>query len=67
MTDHTKPDAQTRDADRAAVDAPHAADTEPTAEEEQAAERAQVSPETPEHYQEMTDIGADQQGEGRIP
>lgn len=67
MTEHTKPDARTREADRAAVDAPHGADTEPTSDEEQAAERADVSPDTATHYEEMTDIGADQQGEGRIP
>ena len=38
----------------------------PTAEEEAAAERADAHPErTKEPYQEMTDIGAEQQGEGR--
>jgi len=67
MTEHTKPDPETRQADRAAVDAPHGADTEPTADEERAAERADVSSGTTERYEEMTDLGADQQGEGRIP
>lgn len=67
MTEHTTPDPQTREADRAAVDAPHTAGPEPTDEEEQAAEQAQVSPETPEHYEEATERGATQQGEGRIP
>ena len=38
----------------------------PTPEEEAAAERADAHPErTKEPYQEMTDIGAEQQGEGR--
>jgi hypothetical protein len=34
MTEHTKPDEETRQADRAAVDAPHDAGPEPTADEE---------------------------------
>lgn len=66
MTEHTKPNEETRAADRAALDAPHGAETEPTAEEERAAEQNTVSPETPEHYQEMTERGAHQEGEGRI-
>ena len=38
----------------------------PTPEEEAAAERADADPErTKESYQEMTDIGAEQKGEGR--
>ena len=38
----------------------------PTPEEEAAAERADAHPErTKAPYQEMTDIGAEQQGEGR--
>ncbi|MDQ3757309.1 MAG: hypothetical protein M3394_05635 [Actinomycetota bacterium] len=67
MTEHTKPDEQTRQADRDALDAPHSADTEPTADEERAAEQAEVSPDTPQHYQDMTDRGAEQEGEGKLP
>jgi len=67
MTEHTRPDEQTKEADRAAVDAPHTADEEPTAEEERAAEQARTSAETSEHYEEMAETGAAQQGEGRIP
>ena len=67
MTEHTRPDEQTKQADRAAVDAPHGADEEPTAEEERRAEQARMSPETPEHYEEMAEKGAAQEGEGRIP
>ncbi|HVF74223.1 MAG TPA: hypothetical protein VM938_04180 [Acidimicrobiales bacterium] len=66
MTEHTKPNEETRQADRDALNAEHTAGQEPTPEEEQAAERNTVSPETPEHYQEMTERGANQQGEGRI-
>jgi hypothetical protein len=66
MTDHTKPNDATRQADRAAMNAEHGARETPTPEEEAAAERNQVDPETREHYQEMTERGANQQGEGRI-
>ena len=66
MTEQTKPTQETREADRAAVNAPHGAEQELTPELEEAAERNTVSPETPEHYQEMTERGANQQGEGRI-
>jgi len=67
MTEHTKPDPQTREADRAAVDAPHEAGPEPTAEEDRAAAKGDFSPDTAEHYEEATERGANQQGEGRIP
>lgn len=66
MTEHTKPNAETRDADRAAVNAEHDAPQTPTPEEEQAAERNSVDPEVAETYQEMTERGAKQKGEGRI-
>jgi hypothetical protein len=66
MTEHTKPTQETREADRAAMDAPHGAVEELTPEVEEAAERNSVSPETPQHYQEMTERGAHQEGEGRI-
>jgi hypothetical protein len=66
MTEHTKPTEETRQADRSALEAEHTAGQEPTPEEEQAAERNVVSPETPEHYREMTERGANQEGEGRI-
>ena len=44
------------------------ADDMPTEEEEAAAERAgKPDPEVAEHYKEMTERGADQKGEGRLP
>ena len=47
-------------------DTEHDAGRGPTPEEEAAAERADTHPErTKEPYQEMTDIGAEQKGEGR--
>lgn len=68
MTEHTKPSPETRQVDRAAMDAPHTAQEELTPEEEAAAERAPApSEETAEHYREMVERGANQQGEGRVP
>lgn len=66
MTDQTKPNAKTREAERAAADAEHGAPQVPTPEEERAAESNTVSPGVSENYQEMTERGANQQGEGRI-
>lgn len=45
-----------------------AADREPTPDEERMAEEvaADVDPEVGEHYREMTEIGAEVEGEGRI-
>jgi hypothetical protein len=66
MTDQTKPNAQTREAAEADAHAEHGANETPTPEEEQAAEKNTVSPEVKENYQEATERGASQQGEGRI-
>jgi len=65
--------------DRETTDATHAADTRdgraahradrpPTADEERIAEKVskEVDPEAGEHYQEMAELGADVEGEGRI-
>ena len=58
----------TKDADRKAMNAEHGAPEVPTAAENEAAERAgKPSPGTAEHYEEMTERGAKQKGEGRIP
>ena len=52
----------------------HQADRPPTSEEEQAADRALADPELTgdqedvgKHYREMTDLGVNAKGEGRIP
>lgn len=66
MTEQTRPNEQTRQADREALNAEHGAPQEPTPEEEQAAERNTPSPEAAEHNQEMMERGANQKGEGRI-
>jgi hypothetical protein len=65
--DETVTDATRRtEADDATV--PSGADRAPTAEEEAAAERSaeQVDPSVAEHYREMSEIGAEVQGEGEI-
>ena len=57
----------TKDTERREATAEHGAPQVPTADEAAAADGNTVSDETREHYQEMTEKGAHQQGEGRIP
>jgi hypothetical protein len=58
----------TKDADRKAANAEHGAPEVPTAAEREAADRhPKASPDTAAHYEEMTEKGADQKGEGRLP
>lgn len=66
MPDHTKPSPETRAADRAALDVDHDAGQEPTPDEARAAETNTVSQDVKESYQEATERGANQKGEGRI-
>ncbi len=42
-------------------------DREPTPEELKLAEDLELDPEVARNYKEMTERGADQQGEGRVP
>jgi hypothetical protein len=62
----TRPNAETRDAERDEAAAPHDADRAPTRAEEEAAEKNTLGPETAEHYEEMAERGAKQKGEGRV-
>ncbi len=70
MEDRTEPDEATRAAEHAEEGEAHAADRTPTPEEEAAAGGYQESDEerkkVADHYKEMTDIGANAKGEGRI-
>jgi hypothetical protein len=66
MTDHTKPNNATRQADRADAQADHAAPQKPTADEAAAAEAVDLDPEVAAHEKEMAERGAHQRGEGRI-
>lgn len=58
----------TKNADRKAANAEHGAPQVPTAAESEAADRhGKTSPGTSKHYEEMTERGANQEGEGRLP
>jgi hypothetical protein len=63
----TTPDSQAIREDREAVDQSHEAGRGPTPEEEAAADRSASSAdgEVAEHYEEMLERGAAQEGEGR--
>ena len=57
----------TREAEAEEARAAHVPDRAPTPEEEEAAEDLKVDPDVRAHYEEMTEIGANDVGEGRIP
>ena len=63
----TTPDKDTIREDRNEAQAAHAADRPPTPEEEAAADRTAGSADgqVAEHYEEMLETGAAQQGEGK--
>jgi hypothetical protein len=66
--EETKPDERTRAAEAADSQTHAAPDEPPTPEEEAAAERAgSPGDDVAEHYKEMTQRGAKQKGEGRLP
>jgi hypothetical protein len=67
MTDRTRPNDQTRAAERAEAEVHAEADRMPTPEEEKVADSLEVDPEVAENYEEMAERGANQKGEGRIP
>jgi hypothetical protein len=67
MDEHDEVSEATRRAEAQEAQAPHEADRPPTAEEEQAIKDLEVDPDVRAHFQEMTEIGADEVGEGRIP
>jgi hypothetical protein len=64
---NTRPSRKTREAERHEAGSGAEAGTEPTPEEEEAAERNTPDDTVTEHYREMTDRGARQEGEGRLP
>ena len=64
--DTTSVSDATREAERREAMMPADAGPEPTAEEEQAAEKNTPSPEAAAHNKEMLERGANQQGEGRV-
>ena len=66
MPDQTRPSEDTEAEEAREAEKGHDAGRPPTAEEEAAAERdATVDPKTRKAYEEMTERGAHQQGEGK--
>lgn len=67
MTDRTNPSAATREEEAREAKVPPGATEVPTADEERLAEKNRLDPEVAEHEREMTERGANQRGEGRVP
>jgi hypothetical protein len=63
----TRPNAETRDAEREEADRRAGADREPTTDESDRADARTPNPEVAEHEREMAERGARQEGEGRLP
>ena len=63
----TTPSRETRATEREEAEAEHRADRPPTDEEAELAEHQPLDPDVSEHEREMTERGARQQGEGRLP
>ncbi len=68
MTDQpTRPDGETRAAERDEASVTAGADREATPEEAEVADAHELDPEAAAHEKEMNERGANQQGEGRLP
>ncbi len=65
--ERTRVSDATRQAEAEESDAAHRADRSATPEESAAVEGREVDPDMRAHYREMTELGADEAGEGRIP
>lgn len=70
--DETEPNAATEEEDRTEAGAPHVADRAPTEDEERAADEARErfgddAESVAEHERSMSQRGASDKGEGRIP
>ncbi len=63
----TRPNAETREAEREEADRPAGADREATAEEAERADARGLDPDVAEHERDMAERGAKQEGEGRLP
>lgn len=67
MDERTRPDAETRAAEREDAATQAGADRLPTPEEAAIADDLELDPEVAEHEREMAERGAHQEGEGRVP
>ncbi len=65
--EHTTPDRETRDAERAEAEVHAGADRMPTPDAEATADELELDSETGARYEEMAERGANQEGEGRLP
>ena len=65
--DHTRPTDPTRQSEVRVARAEHPPGRDPTPDEENAAEQHRTDAAVAEHYREMTERGANQKGEGRLP
>ncbi len=70
--DHTDPNKTTEDEEEAEANSPHVADRAPTDEEERLADEsreryANEADAVADHERSMTETGASEKGEGRIP
>lgn len=66
MPDRTRPSNETRSAERREARRGSDAGDEPTPEEARAADENTLDDDVSEHYEEMIERGAHQEGEGRI-
>ncbi len=67
MDERTRPDEDTRAAEREDAETKAGADRMPTTEEAAIADDLELDPEVAEHEREMAERGAHQEGEGRVP
>ena len=65
--ERTRPSPETREEERREAKDAADAGREPTPEEEEAADSNEPDEDVAEHYEEMTERGAKQRGEGRVP
>ena len=66
--DQTRPSNETRAEEAKDANVKAEPDDQPTAEEEEAAERAEgIDEDVERNYKEATERGANQKGEGRLP
>jgi hypothetical protein len=65
--EHTEVSEATRDAEAHEAQVGAVAGPPATPDEEEAVDDRRVDPAVRAHYREMTELGADERGEGRIP
>lgn len=65
--ERTRPSPETREEERREAEQGADAGREPTPDEEEAADRNELDEDVVENYEDMTERGAHQRGEGRVP